>query len=253
MDSVSFCGRGVPHASWPRSSRPTRARPTRASAASSCHIGPGAAWFVKSKLSGVAAGLRRRASRPTRRRSRRRSTTCAPRGRRASSATGRSASRATGSSSRTSTPRTRRTRALTTVLLMQDRRRTYAGASVGIHGRHLDAGLADQLRGRRRAAARRSPHVTYRDDAGKIVEYVSTEIKATPEQLAQGETRTMDCVDCHNRPTHAFELPEPGPRQAITRAAPSAATCRSSRRRRSSSSRRSTRTRRRRRRRSRTG
>jgi hypothetical protein len=45
-------------------------------------------------------------------------------------------------------------------------------------------------------------------DDGKVVEYVSSEVKATPEQLAAGEHRQMDCVDCHNRPTHAFEMPE---------------------------------------------
>jgi hypothetical protein len=30
----------------------------------------------------------------------------------------------------------------------------------------------------------------------------------SPEDLAKGETRDMDCIDCHNRPTHAFDLPE---------------------------------------------
>ena len=50
--------------------------------------------------------------------------------------------------------------------------------------------------------------VYYTDDKGKTVEYVSTDIKASKEQLDKGENRTMDCIDCHNRPTHAFELPE---------------------------------------------
>ena len=52
------------------------------------------------------------------------------------------------------------------------------------------------------------PRVHYRDDAGKTVEYASTDLKVTPAELAKGERRKMDCVDCHNRPTHAFELPE---------------------------------------------
>ena len=46
------------------------------------------------------------------------------------------------------------------------------------------------------------------DDKGKTVEYVSTDIKVSKEQLAKSEKRVMDCIDCHNRPTHAFELPE---------------------------------------------
>ena len=58
--------------------------------------------------------------------------------------------------------------------------------------------------------------MTYRDDAGKTVEFASTELKPTPEQLAKAETRAMDCVDCHNRPTHAFELPQRGLDREIT-------------------------------------
>ena len=42
----------------------------------------------------------------------------------------------------------------------------------------------------------------------QLVEYISEDSKATPADLARGETRAMDCIDCHNRPTHAFELPE---------------------------------------------
>jgi hypothetical protein len=30
----------------------------------------------------------------------------------------------------------------------------------------------------------------------------------TPEQLAAGERRRMDCVDCHNRPTHVYLTPD---------------------------------------------
>lgn len=30
----------------------------------------------------------------------------------------------------------------------------------------------------------------------------------TPEQVAAAEIRTMDCIDCHNRPTHQFHSPE---------------------------------------------
>ena len=30
----------------------------------------------------------------------------------------------------------------------------------------------------------------------------------TPEQIASSEIRTMDCIDCHNRPTHQFHSPE---------------------------------------------
>jgi acyl-CoA thioesterase FadM len=40
------------------------------------------------------------------------------------------------------------------------------------------------------------------------VEFNSGDVKLTPEQEKKAERRKMDCVDCHNSPTHAFELPE---------------------------------------------
>jgi hypothetical protein len=41
-------------------------------------------------------------------------------------------------------------------------------------------------------------------------------VKPTPVELARAERRKMDCVDCHNRPTHAFEMPERAVDEAIT-------------------------------------
>jgi formate-dependent nitrite reductase cytochrome c552 subunit len=52
------------------------------------------------------------------------------------------------------------------------------------------------------------PQVTYTDDSGKVTVYNSTDVKVKPEDLARGEHRDMDCMDCHNRPTHIFQLPE---------------------------------------------
>jgi hypothetical protein len=37
---------------------------------------------------------------------------------------------------------------------------------------------------------------------GQVKEYYADGV--TPEQLAAGERRQMDCVDCHNRPSHIF-------------------------------------------------
>jgi hypothetical protein len=42
------------------------------------------------------------------------------------------------------------------------------------------------------------PYVRLRDRAGNVREYLVA--GTTPEQLAAGERRRMDCVDCHNRP-----------------------------------------------------
>jgi hypothetical protein len=47
------------------------------------------------------------------------------------------------------------------------------------------------------------PWVKFTDRSGTVKEY--TVAGTTPEQLAKGERRTMDCIDCHNRPAHTFE------------------------------------------------
>jgi hypothetical protein len=102
----------------------------------------------------------------------------------------------------------------TTVLLLKIGGRTAQGL-IGIHGRHLAA--AERIEyvstdGRRQVI----PRVTYTEDDGKKTEYVSDEVKATPADLARAERRKMDCVDCHNRPTHAFQMPERAVDEAIT-------------------------------------
>jgi hypothetical protein len=54
------------------------------------------------------------------------------------------------------------------------------------------------------------PWVKFTDRTGKVKEYAVDGV--TPEQLAQGERRSMDCMDCHNRPAHTFE---PSPERAV--------------------------------------
>ncbi len=48
--------------------------------------------------------------------------------------------------------------------------------------------------------------VTYLN-SGKSVEYQSGDSPLTPSQRAKGERRTMDCLDCHNRPSHRYRSP----------------------------------------------
>ena len=57
------------------------------------------------------------------------------------------------------------------------------------------------------------PWVRFTDRSGNVKEYAVDGV--TPEQLAQGERRTMDCIDCHNRPAHTFE---PTPERAVDNA-----------------------------------
>lgn len=44
------------------------------------------------------------------------------------------------------------------------------------------------------------PYVRVKDRSGAVREYVAEGV--TPDQLAGGERRRMDCMDCHNRPSH---------------------------------------------------
>ncbi len=177
-----------------------------------CHIGPGAGWFVQSKLSGVrqvfavALGTYSRPIpspvhqlRPAR-------DTCEqchwPQ-------------RFSGDKLlvRTKFADDEKSTESTTVLVLKIGGRAGTG-SVGIHGRHLNpeeriSYVATD--GRREVI----PKVTYREDDGTFVDYVSEEVKLTPADLAKGEVRKMDCIDCHNRPSHVFEMPERAVDRAI--------------------------------------
>lgn len=75
---------------------------------------------------------------------------------------------------------------------------------VGIHGHHL--GLVSYLAND--SKRQEIPWVSYRSNDGTVTDYVSTETPPKPDLLAHGERRLMDCMDCHNRPTHTFDLPE---------------------------------------------
>jgi hypothetical protein len=54
------------------------------------------------------------------------------------------------------------------------------------------------------------PWVKFTDRSGRVKEYVVP--GTTAEQLAAGEYRVMDCMDCHNRPAHTFD---PSPERAV--------------------------------------
>jgi NapC/NirT cytochrome c family protein len=204
MDSSQFCGQTC-HTVMEPEFTAYQGSPHAHVECVECHIGPGAGWFVRSKLSGVrqvfAVTFHTYSTpihapvkylRPARE-------TCEqchwPQ-------------RFTGDKFvvKTTYKDDEKNTPLTTAIVLKIGGRTWQG-SVGIHGRHLADG--SQIRyisidDKRQVI----PVVSYTDGKGKGIEYVSTDIKATRQQLDAGEHRTMDCVDCHNRPTHAFELPE---------------------------------------------
>ena len=204
MDSVQFCGQTCHSVMAPEYTAYANSPHSRV-ACVDCHIGAGAPWFVRAKISGVrqvfAVNFKTyskpipspvRNLRPAR-------DTCEhchwP-------------ERFTGDKFvvKTKYGDDEQNTPATTVLLMKIGGRTTQGL-VGIHGRHLDATERIEYMstdGRRQVI----PRVTYLDDNGKKVEYVSEEVSLSPDQLARAERRKMDCMDCHNRPTHAFQMPE---------------------------------------------
>ena len=52
------------------------------------------------------------------------------------------------------------------------------------------------------------PYIEVRDSQGRITEYRAKDLTLTPQQIATAPKRKMDCVDCHNRPTHIYIPPD---------------------------------------------
>ena len=204
MDTTTFCGQTCHTVMQPEFAAYQNSPHARVNCVE-CHIGPGAGWFVKSKLSGVRqvfAVTFKTYSRPIP------SPVKYLRPARETCEQCHWPQRFSGDKLiiETSYQDNEKNTPLTSALVLKIGGRMSQG-SVGIHGRHLDAGSRihyvsiDDAR-------QVIPVVYYTNDQGKTTEYVSTDIKATKEQLDKGEKRAMDCIDCHNRPTHAFELPE---------------------------------------------
>lgn len=52
------------------------------------------------------------------------------------------------------------------------------------------------------------PWVRVKDRAGRVTEYVAEGSKLTAAQIAASPRRQMDCIDCHSRPAHIFVSPD---------------------------------------------
>lgn len=50
---------------------------------------------------------------------------------------------------------------------------------------------------------------------GKTTVYQSKDMTVTPDQINQAPKRVMDCIDCHNRPTHIYVPPDRSVDQAL--------------------------------------
>jgi hypothetical protein len=199
MDSVRFCGETCHTVMQPEFTAYQNSPHSHVECVE-CHIGPGAGWFVRSKLSGVRqlfAVALHTYSRPI----------PAPvhnlRPARETCEACHWAERSSGdrlkviSKFADDEPNT----ATKTVLMMH----IGGGNGAGIHGMHMGPGV--RIRYAHSDEKRQTiPWVEYRDAAGKTTAYTASDAKsAMPGNLP---VREMDCIDCHNRPTHSYQLPD---------------------------------------------
>jgi nitrate/TMAO reductase-like tetraheme cytochrome c subunit len=84
----------------------------------------------------------------------------------------------------------------------------------GIHGAHLGPGV--NIRFAVADPARQTiPWIEYRNTTTGVTEiFASSDSKQSLETLPKHD---MQCVDCHNRPTHTFELPQRAMDKALSR------------------------------------
>ncbi len=213
MDSVTFCGQTCHAVMQPEYTAYQNSPHSRVECVK-CHIGPGAGWFVKSKLSGAGQVLAVAFNtyprpipapvhnlRPARE-------TCEachwPQkyGEDRVRVITKFAEDETNSATKT-------------VLLLK-----IGGGNhgVGIHGTHLGVGVRIRY-GHSDEARQTIPWVEY-DVNGKKTVYAAEGAKPDGAGLA---IREMDCMDCHNRPSHAYELPDRGLDRAMNAGQVSAA------------------------------
>jgi formate-dependent nitrite reductase cytochrome c552 subunit len=78
--------------------------------------------------------------------------------------------------------------------------------SSGIHGAHFGPGIHISFATADRAR-QTIPWVEYRNSAtGEVETYVSSD--SSPDQAKTLPKYDMQCVDCHNRASHSFEMPD---------------------------------------------
>ncbi len=202
MDSVKFCGTTCHTVMLPEYTAYERS-PHAHVACVECHIGPGAPWFVRSKLSGsyqvlaVTFNLYPRPI-PTPISNLRPATQTCDQCHWPAKFSGDKLIVKTkfGDDEKNS--------ATKTVLLMHIGGLSPALKYIGIHGWHLGRITyiaADQKR-------QVIPWVDHRNPDGSFTAFASTDNPPKPDLLAHGERRLMDCMDCHDRPSHTFHLPE---------------------------------------------
>jgi nitrate/TMAO reductase-like tetraheme cytochrome c subunit len=59
------------------------------------------------------------------------------------------------------------------------------------------------------------PYIHVEDLQGRVTEYYAKDSTLTKDQIAKADRHRMDCVDCHNRPTHIYVSPDLSVDQAL--------------------------------------
>lgn len=60
------------------------------------------------------------------------------------------------------------------------------------------------------------PWVRMEDSQGQVTEYASKDAPPTQAQIDKASKRRMDCIDCHNRPSHIYTPPDVSVDRSIT-------------------------------------
>jgi nitrate/TMAO reductase-like tetraheme cytochrome c subunit len=203
-ESVTFCGTTCHTVMKPEHTAYQKSPHARVTC-TQCHIGSGAGWFVKAKLSGayqVYSVLADKFPRPIPtpvHNLRPAQDTCEQCHWPQKFSGGLVKVRRHFMSDETNTP-------WTISLLMKvgggDPKR---GEVEGIHW-HVSGGnkidyISDESR-------QKIPWVRVTGSDGKVTVYEAKGEKLTPDQIAGSAKRVMDCIDCHNRPSHIYHSPD---------------------------------------------
>ncbi len=203
-ESVPFCGQVCHEVMEPEFAAYSDSPHSRV-ACVKCHIGPGASWFVKSKLSGVRqvfAVLFDTYARPidTPVKNLRPSTDTCEQCHQPDKFTG--------------------DRLRVIPKYMEDDENTKVfnlllmhiggghGEGKGIHSWHIAPGRKTEYLATDEDR-QVIPYVRVTEADGRVLSFVSQDSELTEDEIANAELRQMDCIDCHNRPTHIYEMPGP--------------------------------------------
>jgi hypothetical protein len=202
MESTTFCGLTCHSVMAPEYTAYQNSPHSRVDCVK-CHIGPGASWFVKSKLSGahqvIAVNLNTferpiptpvENLRPAR-------DTCE----------GCHWPDKYGGDRLRIIPKYGDDEANSRTMTVLNMRIGGGRTRRGIHGAHVGPGvhISYAATDRKRQNIAR---VRVANEGAAPIDYYGKDVKQ--DEANRLELRVMDCVDCHNRPTHIFELPERG-------------------------------------------